>query len=126
MSDISISVQGQEIDVSVSETDVNVDVSQQPIEVVVQGGLGPPGPPGRDGLDGLNSDAQPTVIWDQQVASSHWIIIHIWPGFPSVTIVDTSGNVITGDVKYITPTRIEVFFTSDGNPVEISGKAYLN
>ena len=121
MSDISINVTTVDIEVTVSDASVDVDVQEQPIEIIVMGGVGPQGPPGNDGRDGLDSPIQPAVIWDQQVASDLWVVIHSWPGFPSVTVVDTSGKIMIGDVKYINATRIEITFS-----VPVSGKAYLN
>lgn len=41
--------------------------------------------------------------------------------FPSVLIVDSSGNKVVGDIKYESENVIIVNFT-----VEFSGKAYLN
>lgn len=112
MSDIVIQVQ--------SPAD-EFGVTQDVIEVIVQGGVGPQGPPGADGT-GSGGGGADTFVFSQQVASNHWIIDHTWPGgFPSVSVVDTSGNIMLGRVVYASPTRVEIFFSP-----AISGYAYLN
>jgi hypothetical protein len=57
---------------------------------------------------------------EQMLSSAHWIINHTLNRYPSVTIVDTGGNIVMGDVVYISMSRVEITFTS-----QFSGKAYL-
>ena len=98
------------------------------------GGTGPPGPPGRTPVKGVDyfTDAdieelvgqviaQASYIYDQITASTTWLITHNLDKYPSVTIVDTTGNVVLGDVEYISKDQLMVSFSS-----EFSGKAYLN
>lgn len=57
-----------------------------------------------------------------QLATAHvWTIIHNLHRRPSVTVVDSSGTVMVGEVVYISDDEIRVTFT-EGR----SGKAYLN
>lgn len=56
----------------------------------------------------------------QGVPSSSWTISHTLDGYPSVTIVDSSGSVVIGDVDYISSSILTVTFQS-----AFSGKAYL-
>lgn len=58
---------------------------------------------------------------DQIAAASIWDITHNLDRYPSVTVVDTGGNVVVGDVEYLTTSHIRVHFSA-----EFSGKAYLN
>lgn len=60
-------------------------------------------------------------IHDQIFSSKSWIIEHNMEKYPSVSIVDTAGNLVVGNVEYETNNRIIVSFMS-----EFSGKAYLN
>lgn len=91
-------------------SDIEISVDGGAILVTVTGGQGPPGSGGE------------TVIFEQTLASNHWIVNHLFPGgFPSVTIVDTSGNVLISDVHYINSTTLEIFFS-----VPVSGKVYMN
>ena len=60
-------------------------------------------------------------IHDQQVALITWIITHNMNKYPSVNIVDTANDEVTGDVKYNSLNQITISFTA-----AFSGKAYLN
>ena len=62
-----------------------------------------------------------TYIHTQVIPSGIWTIIHNLGKYPSVTTVDTSNEVMLGDVIYINVNTITVLFTS-----AIDGKAYLN
>lgn len=56
----------------------------------------------------------------QQAASATWVITHTLGGKPSVTIVDSAGTLVFGEVQYIDNTQVTVTFS-----VAFSGKAYL-
>lgn len=109
----------------------------------VDGIDGLPGEPGADGIDGLPGPTGPTgpqgprgapgsienavgiedvsATFVQSVPSDHWVIQHSLPYQPSVTVVDSSGNVYEGNVKYVSAGVIEVTFSA-----AFSGIAYLN
>lgn len=57
----------------------------------------------------------------QSVPSQEWEIAHTLKKFPSVTVVDSAGSVVIGDVTYIDDSNIIISFQS-----AFSGKAYLN
>ena len=57
----------------------------------------------------------------QMEASSVWTINHGLGKRPSVTVVDSCGNVVVGDVAYLSTNQLTVTFNA-----EFSGKAYLN
>jgi hypothetical protein len=59
-------------------------------------------------------------IHTQGVASTAWIITHNLGGRPSVTIVDSAGTVVIGEVTYNSNSEVEVNFTT-----AFSGFAYL-
>lgn len=59
--------------------------------------------------------------FNQAIASPVWIIDHPLNTYPSVTIVDPNGNILYGDVQYLTRTKIQVTFSAP-----TSGIAYLN
>jgi hypothetical protein len=59
-------------------------------------------------------------IHSQASASMEWVITHPLGGNPSVTVVDTAGTVVFGEVKYDSATQVTVIFT-----VPFSGYAYL-
>lgn len=62
-----------------------------------------------------------TFIFDMAVATSTWRIVHNLDKFPSVTVVDSSGNFIEGSVQYINNNIIEIIFNA-----AFTGTAYLN
>jgi hypothetical protein len=59
-------------------------------------------------------------VHTQNTSSSTWTITHDLGGRPSVTIVDTAGTVVIGEVSYESDTEITVSFTAP-----FSGYAYL-
>ena len=68
-----------------------------------------------------------TWIHDQGAASDTWVINHNLNRYPSVTVVNSSENVILGTVVYNTPNRVTItFFTEDDEESAFDGKAYLN
>lgn len=63
----------------------------------------------------------PTFVFTQVAPSTVWTINHNLNTFPSVTTVDNAGNVIMGQVQYISSNEVVVTFTTPK-----SGSAYLN
>jgi len=56
----------------------------------------------------------------QEQASSTWTIAHTLGGRPSVTVVDSAGTVVYGEVQYLSDTQVSVLFSAG-----FSGYAYL-
>lgn len=66
--------------------------------------------------------SKPQYYTHNQVASTEeWDISHNLNKFPSVSIVDSAGSLVMGDIVYINENRLKIKFTS-----AFSGKAYLN
>tara|TARA_R110002072_G_scaffold200215_2_gene357920 strand:- start:952 stop:1665 length:714 start_codon:yes stop_codon:yes gene_type:complete len=59
--------------------------------------------------------------YNQVAASGSWAITHNLGKNPSVSIVDSGGNTVVGDVIYINTNQLTINFTA-----QFSGKAYLN
>lgn len=59
-------------------------------------------------------------VFSQPIASSSWSITHALGGRPSVTVVDSSGTVVIGEVVYNSDTSVTVLFSAP-----FSGYAYL-
>jgi hypothetical protein len=77
---------------------------------------------GKVKLDELESGiADAHYIHEQIVPASTWVIQHNLGKYPSVTIVDSAGNVQIGDVEYIDTNNLTVSFTGS-----FGGRAYLN
>lgn len=57
----------------------------------------------------------------QITPSSEWVIKHNLNKYPSISIVDSGGNIVIGDISYMDMNEARITFTT-----EFSGKAYLN
>lgn len=57
----------------------------------------------------------------QTVASAIWVIEHDLMKYPAVSVVDSGGNEVVGDVQYISTSKVTVTFSAP-----FSGVAYLN
>lgn len=75
----------------------------------------------QSGGSGGSASGTPAYIYTQGSASDEWTIQHNLGKYPSVTIVDSGGNVVVGDVQYLSTDEISISFAG-----AFSGKAYLN
>jgi hypothetical protein len=57
----------------------------------------------------------------QTSASREWLVCHNLGKYPSVTVVDSAGSVVVGDIAYLNTEELIIRFTS-----EFSGRAFLN
>ena len=62
-----------------------------------------------------------TLTHNQLSPEKEWNVVHNLNRFPTVTVVDSGGSVVLGDVQYIDENQIKIVFTTS-----FSGKAYLN
>lgn len=62
-----------------------------------------------------------TYTHTQNSASATWTITHNLNCFPSVTVVDSAGSVVIGDVSYTNANTLVITFVA-----AFGGKAYLN
>jgi hypothetical protein len=62
-----------------------------------------------------------TYVHNQASPATVWSITHNLSKYPSITVVDSSGNVVTGDYQYINQNQVDLNFSS-----AFSGMAYLN
>lgn len=58
---------------------------------------------------------------NQIVSSSTWTITHNLGFFPAVSVVDSGGNYVVGDVTYVSQNVVTISFSSS-----FGGKAYLS
>ena len=68
---------------------------------------------------GLTGDKDFTYI--KSTPNKIWEITHNLDKYPSVTIVDSAGSVVMGDITYTSKSTLTVTFSA-----AFSGKAYLN
>lgn len=83
-----------------------------------QGPQGEQGEPGVDGVDGTN-DA--FYLHNQMSASATWNITHNLGKYPSVTVVNSAGDEVIGDVNYPSINTVTINFSAANG-----GKAFLN
>ena len=69
----------------------------------------------------LKTKADTTKVVQIPAALSTWTILHNMGKRPAVTVIDTSGNVITGQVVYNSDQQITIYFTP-----AVAGTVYLN
>tara|TARA_Y100001938_G_C8064372_1_gene419277 strand:- start:88 stop:342 length:255 start_codon:yes stop_codon:yes gene_type:complete len=67
-----------------------------------------------------------TYTHSQTSSSDTWVIKHNLGRFPSVTVIDTGGTVLTAAITYNSPNQLTVTFFSGGSALATTGKAYLN
>nr|DAO21873.1 MAG TPA: hypothetical protein [Caudoviricetes sp.] len=66
-------------------------------------------------------ESDKSFVFTQSVAAAKWEIQHNLDKYPSVSIVDSAGTEVVGDVQYIDKNNIVILFTAP-----FSGKAYMN
>lgn len=88
------------------------------------------GPPGIQGLKGDKGDKgdtgetgpiAPTFVFQQNVPSDTWLVIHDLGKMPAVVVTDSGGSVVEGDIKYDSDMQVTITFSS-----AFSGTAYIN
>jgi hypothetical protein len=79
-----------------------------------RGPTGPAGPPG-------DSAAALSYVHVQGVPSDNWVIMHPLAYFPNITVVDSTGTEVEGDVTYTSASTVTVSFSG-----AFSGTAYLS
>lgn len=78
------------------------------------GDAGPQGPPGPSGALGN------TITFRQDTPASVWTIVHSLGTFPSVTVLDSTGAQVMGDLSYLDGNTVQLIFSAP-----FSGVAYL-
>lgn len=62
-----------------------------------------------------------TYVFLQMSPESLWDIVHNLYCYPSVTVIDSNGNVCYGDITYLSDRRLQIRFSAP-----FSGHAFLN
>lgn len=101
------------VNTAITKVDVNTSVPTT-TSVLISALQGPQGSPGSASVDKY-------YIHNQLVASATWTVLHNLSKKPSVTVVDSAGTVVVGDIVYVDDnTSIATFSAPFG------GKAYCN
>jgi hypothetical protein len=84
------------------------------------GDVGPAGPQGVPGSGGTGA-GDLTYRWDQVSPSTVWHTTHGLAKFPTVTVVDSAGHEVRGEVTYLDANRVDLTFSA-----AFAGTAYFN
>ena len=71
--------------------------------------------------DAANASGDKNFVYTQNVAASTWVITHNLGKYASVTIVDSAGTKVNGEIEYNSINQVTVTFRSP-----FTGEAYLN
>ena len=71
--------------------------------------------------DRTSAELKEHYVYEQTVASELWTITHGMGKYPSVSVVDSAGTAVVGDVQYLDEDSLTVSFTAP-----FIGTAYLN
>ena len=135
-----------EFNVEVNSVELNVNViNEDPVEVVTFVTSNPTlnvevvatGPRGEQGIQGVKGDpfkyedftseqlaglnTDLNYTHDQIASSKTWTVNHGLNKYPSVSVVDSAGSLVIGEVTHINSNQLVLTFNA-----MFSGKAYLN
>lgn len=116
-----------EVVIAPEVTVVEIQPLEYEVTVTAVGAQGPPGPEGPEGPEGpqgppgTGGSGGTAEVFTQNSPQTTWNITHTLGYSPNVTIVDSGGNVVEGDIQYVDITTIVATFSS-----AFSGTAYLS
>lgn len=84
-------------------------------------GNAPPDPIYWDVLAGAGTSGDKSYVHVQSVANTVWNINHGLGKFPSISVIDSGGSEVEGDVEYIDPDNVVVRFSA-----AFGGRVYCN
>src|SRR3954471_12630421 len=127
-------VQDDKITVVISKENLIVPVTtDEKIIFATMNLVGPPGPEGEPGPAGEPGPQGPQGVpgggtgsgdlfykWDQAAPASIWHVNHGMGKFPTVTVVDSAGHEVRGEVVYIDNNHVNLIFSAS-----FAGTAYL-
>lgn len=73
------------------------------------------------GIPGGGGGTGEGYVHNQGAPASTWVVTHALSFYPNVTVVDSAGTVVVGNVHYDSPTQLTLTFSAP-----FSGKAYLS
>lgn len=114
---IVVSPSTRAVQVISTPQNIVVNPAMHSVSVILAGPVGPAGPPGVGGADPSTLG----YVHTQASPVSTWTINHPLQFIPNITVVDSAGDQVEGDVVYSSASQIVVTFSSS-----FSGKAYLS
>ena len=109
----------ESVTVSIESVPTTVTVETQ--TVIAEGTMGPPGVRGLKGDKGEPGLSGASFVHTQSIAAEEWVIAHGLGRYPSIIVVDSSGEEVEGGVTYDSSNKITVRFSAP-----FGGYAYLN
>lgn len=106
--------------VEIDKSTLEISIEKNLTEVVISQEQGPQGIPGPAGPAGESADAV-SYRHIQSVASNSWEINHNLGWYPNITVVDSAGSVVEGEIDYVSENNLTLSFSSS-----FSGIAYLS
>ena len=86
------------------------------------GGTGPPGPVGPAGPAGPPGATQTvSYVHSQATVSATWVVTHNLGWYPNVTVIDSAGTDVEGDVVHNSATQLTLRFSGG-----FTGQAFLS
>lgn len=98
----------------------NIGTSRNIRQIVVTA----PGPQGAGGLDGIQSSEIAELVSYRHLQNTpltDWTIVHNLNFYPNVTVFNTAGDQVEGNVTHTNDTTLTINFSS-----AIAGKAHLS
>lgn len=123
-------VVGVVVDGVVVADPIVVATVEQPVVVTAPVVVGPPGPMGPEGPEGpagpqgppgVPGSAVGTLMYVQGIVADTWVIAHGLGYYPNVTVEDSSGTTVEGEITYDSPDQVTLTFSA-----AFSGVAYLS
>lgn len=127
MTDAVVITQTEVVEVPVTSSEVlERESTAELVEIASQGPPGPPGPPGPQGVPGQQGAPGPAggdlhYTHTQAIPAASWVIAHNLNKFPAVSVVDSSGGEVEGEVTHASMNQLTVNFSAG-----FSGSAHLN
>lgn len=88
------------------------------------GAIGPQGIQGVQGVQGIQGavDTRPIAYTHMQMGvSDTWVVTHNLNFYPNVTVVDSGGTIVEGEINYLNSNALTLTFSAG-----FSGNAYLS
>jgi len=72
-------------------------------------------------ISGGGGGSSTGYVHNQATAATTWIVTHNLGYYPNVTVLDTVGNTVEGDITHLSVTQLRIIFSA-----AITGKAYAS
>lgn len=128
--EVTVTVTPDTTEVVAETSETQVLVSPASTAVVAVGEQGPQGPPGPQGVTGPTGPAGPIgpagppggsyYVFTQNTPTTVWTIVHNMGIILPVTVIDSSGQEVEGDVDYPDLNTVVVTFSA-----AVAGVAYI-